>query len=424
MSLQIVAGKPGSGKSYHTVTMLLQHLEDWAVYQLKEGKSFERVLYTNLPLQVETINAYLSRKIGEDVEVFDYIRPIDENVREQFRQSLGKFPLATLPGNSFIVIDEVQKMFGAEMETDKKNQNFNVQFRNYISQHRHYGHDLIFITQHTDNIAKGILAMADKLYQVENAKHLGLPFPFNIPFSDLDVVKEAFGIKNQFYRVSIGKYQGRRVKFDGEMTSHLMTQEIFDCYQSHTLSDVTSDRPSLNLSRLGSLLWLAKKHAWHLSLKLVVFVLLMYWGLYIITQLPSIMAKSAGVSAVKSSDVTAPVSSENVSIPKMSPTVPLPALPPVFNPANNLHMLPNGMPPMPEISSCGTPGCTHDHSLPPLKKDEKITAVFMQGVITDNGRRRIGQPVMIDGVEETIQSTNVRNGVVMFASGKAVTVPK
>jgi hypothetical protein len=127
-----------------------------------------------------------------------------------------------------------------------------------------------------------------------------------------------------------------------------------------------------------------------------------------------------------SSDATAPVSSGNVTVPKMAlPVSSMPPMPPpVFNPANNPLVFPNGMPPMPEISSCGTPGCTHDHSPPPLKRDEKITAVFLQGIITDNGRRRIGQPVMIDGVEETIQSTNVRNGVVMFASGKAVTVPK
>ncbi len=54
MSLQIVAGKPGSGKSYHTVTMLLRYFEDWATFQRKEERPFDRVLYTNLPLQVET----------------------------------------------------------------------------------------------------------------------------------------------------------------------------------------------------------------------------------------------------------------------------------------------------------------------------------------------------------------------------------
>ena len=248
MSLQIVAGKPGSGKSYHTVTMLLQHLEDWALFERKEGKAFDRVLYTNLPLQNIPINDLISSRVGDDVDVSHYIQPIDEDVRKGFIKNAGKFPLAVLPQNAFIVIDEVQKMFGAEIDTDKKNKQFDIEFRNYISQHRHYGHDLIFITQHTDNISKAILAMAEKLYSVENMKHHGLPFPFNIPFADLDVVKEAFGFKQQFYRVSVGKYQSRRVKFDGETTSHLMLPEIFACYQSHTLSDVTSDRPSLNVT--------------------------------------------------------------------------------------------------------------------------------------------------------------------------------
>jgi len=222
MSLQIVSGKPGSGKSYHTVILLLSDLENWARYELKEGKPFERVLYTNLTLDTEKINAYLSEKIGQEVDISHYIFPIDENVRMQFAVNEGKFPLAVLPQNALIVIDEVQRMFGSEMDGDKKNKKFEVEFRNYISTHRHHGHDLIFITQSTDNISKAIIAMAEKLYQVENAKSGSLSFPFNIPFADLDIVKEAFGIQTQFYRCSVGKYQGRRVRFGGEVTSHLM----------------------------------------------------------------------------------------------------------------------------------------------------------------------------------------------------------
>ena len=74
MSLQIVQGKPGSGKSYHTVTMLLQYLEDWALFERKEGLPFERVLYTNLPLNTEAINEYQTKKTG------DTIPPADKSV--------------------------------------------------------------------------------------------------------------------------------------------------------------------------------------------------------------------------------------------------------------------------------------------------------------------------------------------------------
>ena len=421
MSLQIVAGKPGSGKSYHTVTMLLQHLEDWASYERKEDQPFDRVLYTNLPLQVESINEYHTKKSGEETDIGHYIKPIDENVRRQFIENAGKFPLAVLPQNAMIVIDEVQKMFGSEMDTDSKNKQFQTAFRNYISQHRHYGHDLIFITQHTDNISRQILAMAEKLYQVENMKHHGLPFPINIPFSDLDVVKEAFGVKSQFYRVSVGKYQGRRVKFDGETTSHLMLQDVFACYNSHTLSDVTSDRPSLNLSKAGALLWLAKKHAWHLSVKLLIAVFVGYWAINIISQFPNILTNTL-IASLKPADTTttSPASErmEYVTVPNFEPPYPaedsMPIPPPSFGVDEAII----------SVVGCGNPECTHDHSLPPLKPNEKITAVFPLGVITDNGRRRIGQPVSIEGTEEIIKNINVRRGVVIFESGKEVMVPK
>ena len=421
MTLQIVAGKPGSGKSYHTVTMLLQHLEDWSKFERKEQRPFDRVLYTNLPLSVDSINEYLTKKTGEETDVSHYIKPIDEDVRRQFISSLGKFPLAILPQNSMIVIDEVQKLFGAEMDTDKKHQNFNIEFRNYVSQHRHYGHDLIFITQSTDNIAKQITAMAEKLYQVENVKHLSLPFPINIPFSDLDVVKEAFGIKNQFYRVSVGKYQGRRVRYDGESTSHLMHPEIFGCYSSHTLSSVVSDRPSLNLTRRGAILWLLKKHSFHLTVKIAIAAFVLVAGYRVLTHLPMALS-SAMTSRFKNNvAVTEPVKMDDVTV--LPPPYPV-NTPVSFNTLNGEIPLTVDGHSFEAVHSCGVAGCTHDHSLPVLKKDEKITAVFPLGVITDNGRRKIGQPVMIEGTEEILKICNVRLGLVTFESGKEIQVPK
>lgn len=413
MSLQIVSGKPGSGKSYHTVTMLLAQLEDWARFEQKEGRPFDRVLYTNLTLDVAKINEYLSKSIGHEVDVSHYIQPINEDVKRLFAESGGKFPLALLPQNAMIVIDEVQRMFGAEMDSDKKNKSFEIQFRNYISTHRHHGHDLIFITQHTDNISKAIIAMAEKLFQIENAKHHGFPFPINIPFADIDVVKEAFGIKGQFYRVSVGKYQGRRVKFDKEVTSHVMRQDVFSCYNSHTMSDISSDRPSLNLSKMGAVWWITKKHAWHLFLKTVIAVFLVFWGISLFKQFPVIMTKALSKSLTPSKLVP---DSEKTTVPEVPP--PSPAVVPGNRPMTMTAVVPvTG-------HSCGNPNCTEDHSLPVLKSNEKITAVFPLGVITDNGRRRVGQPVSLDGVEEIIKSINVRQGVVSFESGKKITVPK
>ena len=418
MSLQIVSGKPGSGKSYHTVVLLLAYLEDWARFELKEERAFDRVLYTNLTLDTDKINAYLSDKIGQEVDISHYIFSIDEDVRRQFAANEGKFPLAVLPQNAMIVIDEVQRMFGSEMDGDKKNKKFEIEFRNYISTHRHHGHDLIFITQHTDNISKSILSMAEKMYQIENAKHHGFPFPINISLADVDVVKEAFGIKGQFYRCSVGKYQGRRVKFDKEVTSHVMKQEVYACYSSHTMSDITSDRPSLNLTKWGAIWWFTKKHAWHLGLKVIVAGFLLFWGLHLIKQFPVIITSALSKSLMPANFVPSSTKTTNPSMLMRSPAPPvIPGIPPS-----------QIVQPMPISHGCTDPNCTIDHSqpipIPVMKPNEKITAIFPVGVITDNGRRKIGQPVSIDGEEEIIKTINVRQGSVLFESGKRVMVPK
>ena len=420
MPLQIVVGKPGSGKSYHTVTLLLKYLEDWAMFERKEGEPFDRVLYTNLPLQIDAINAYLAKKMAyDDVDISHYIQPIDENVRLRFAESGGKFPLAMLPQNSMIVIDEVQKMFGAEMDSDRKNKAFQVEFRNYITTHRHLGHDLIFITQSTDNISKAILSQAEKLYDIENAKNSSLKFPINIPLADIDIVKEAFGIKGQFYRCKVGKYTGRRVnKKEGEVTSHVMTKEVFACYNSYTLSDITSDRPSLRLSRRAAIWWIFKRHAWHLALKLIVALFVLFWAIYFMKNFPTLLSNglSSAITPASAKTPHTPPAPEKTTVPQMTP--PRPA--PLSSQRSNVR-------PLPGNTGCTDPHCTHDHSLPPTpppKSSERITAIFPLGVITDNGRRKIGQTVMIEGTEETIKVTNVRLGVVTFESGKKITVPK
>jgi hypothetical protein len=121
----------------------------------------------------------------------------------------------------------------------------------------------------------------------------------------------------------------------------------------------------------------------------------------------------------KADGVIVPPDDANVSTPDFHS--------PVFDSPNNPRHFPNDVPPLPLSSGCGNPACTHDHSMPlvpALRKDEKIQAVFMQGVITDQRRRRSGQSLMIDGVEEILKACNVRAGIVQFESGKVVTVPK
>jgi len=69
---------------------------------------------------------------------------------------------------------------------------------------------------------------------------------------------------------------------------------------------VTSDRPSLKLSKVGALLWLAKKHAWHLLLKLLIVVFMGYWAINLISQFPNILTKTLMASLKPAVESTSP----------------------------------------------------------------------------------------------------------------------
>jgi hypothetical protein len=146
--------------------------------------------------------------------------------------------------------------------------------------------DLIFLTQHIENFAVQILGIADGLIEVVNLKNQFLPFPFNIPVSDLDVIKESFGIKTQYYVVSHGKFRGRYVRWSGGSEKHLMIADIFGVYESHSLSNVAGDRPSLSMRKLESIIWFFKKHGYHLVPKFLALVvglpLLFYFVLFVL----------------------------------------------------------------------------------------------------------------------------------------------
>ena len=283
MSLSVIFGKPGAGKSYFAVLKITQYLEDFCRYELTNGTEHERKIYTNLPMKDDAINEYISDRLGHNVEASKYIKTLDEDffVEKSASGQIKKIDWwEKIPNGALIIIDEVQHYLSSSKDEGGA---YLKDFQLYISTHRHRQHDLIFLTQHTDNINKVCLNMAADAYHVINIKGRVLPF-LGIPFADIDVVKEAFGYNQQYANILYGNYIGRA--FKAESTLHILLKpEIYGLYRSHN-TDEASDRPSLKMSKIGAILWFLRRHFWHLLLKAVVVWLIFHLTWQVICKMP------------------------------------------------------------------------------------------------------------------------------------------
>lgn len=257
MALKIITGKPGSGKSYYAVRDIVFKLRDWLEEERKLGTDNNKILYTNIVLDYDAIDDYLGTS--------DYsYKKICYLQDEFFCDFNGRFCCwwEKFKPNCYIVLDEVQQYINihGQKTVDEYIKSFDL----WISTHRHNGQELRFITQHTDNIARSTLAMADEMYRVENIKNKVIPI-LGIPLADLGRVKQAFGFSHQYAIVQKGEYVGKswRLQFGERM---LLEPGIYACYKSIN-QDAVSDSADLQLTPIGAIIWFVKKHFWHLAIK-------------------------------------------------------------------------------------------------------------------------------------------------------------
>ena len=155
-----IAGSPGSFKSVHV-------LEKYIIPALKKG----RAVYTNIekissiyiatyfdmnPIEVDSLLHILGREYADDgtySENPDLIRRFYDNV----------------PNNALIVIDEAQNYFSSR---DFKEQ-YSKDAIAYLTRHRHYGHDVIYITQNIDSVDITFRRNTQMTYVLKRAEHIG-----------------------------------------------------------------------------------------------------------------------------------------------------------------------------------------------------------------------------------------------------------
>lgn len=160
MSLTLVTGVPGSGKTLYSIEKLLMPILGTTVKRTRDDGTEEeipRIVYTNingLQLDHELIdfNGMLTQKAGAWEHVQDPKRPGEE----LHRKGIHHWHEWAKPG-AFLFLDEFQKAWpprpnGASVPPDIQ----------ALDTHRHMGVDMVLITQSVNNIDRHVLGLVDR----------------------------------------------------------------------------------------------------------------------------------------------------------------------------------------------------------------------------------------------------------------------
>src|SRR6185312_8897230 len=175
MAVHAISGKPGGGKSMYSVRLILDEL----LYG-------SRVVITNVPLNLPRLNEYLQQEYPhKSIDLFERIRMLDEDmtahfwtyrpkgrdewlrIRELSKQEWqeGRKPsyAEVTDKGVMYVIDECHNFFNARAwaETGR-----DVLF--YLSQHRHLGDTVVWITQAVMNVDKQFRSVTQDYTYIRN----------------------------------------------------------------------------------------------------------------------------------------------------------------------------------------------------------------------------------------------------------------
>lgn len=208
-----IAGVPGSFKSAYA-------LQKFVIPELSKGRD----VYTNIEgLRVERIASVFdipplecSRRLhilgstydeatGTLVEDRDKVRRFYENI----------------PQNSLVVIDEAQNYFSSR---DFK-ETFSADLIPYLTRHRHYGHDIVWITQSLESVDITFRRNTHITYVFRRMEHLGMKGASMMYIYDRCDTDRA-PLSRSVFRVDTN---------------------VFKCYDSYVSADVKEQRKSYNI---------------------------------------------------------------------------------------------------------------------------------------------------------------------------------
>ena len=156
-----VCGSPGSYKSVHV-------LEKYIIPALRKG----RQVYTNIenisPLHIATYFDLSPIDCDNNLHVLGLVYD-DDGYYHEDPDRIRHF-YEDVPNNALIVIDEAQNYYSSR---DFKEQ-YSKDVISYLTRHRHYGHDLIYITQNIDSVDITFRRNTQITYLLKRAEHVGL----------------------------------------------------------------------------------------------------------------------------------------------------------------------------------------------------------------------------------------------------------
>jgi zona occludens toxin len=202
MAISAYVGLPGSGKSYGVV-------ENVILPAFKKGQK----VFTNIPMRTD----HCLEVYGAKVVQFD-IKDIIDN---------PDWWTETFEAGSLLVIDEVWRLWPAGLNINKAR----MQDKEFLAEHRH------LVNQDTKS-STNIALVTQDLAQMSNFVKVLVDKTFR------SVKLDAVGAKKRF-RVDVyqGEVSGTNPPDKKKLNSlfYKYKTEVFDCYVSHTKSDVAGD---------------------------------------------------------------------------------------------------------------------------------------------------------------------------------------
>lgn len=301
--ISLLIGKPGSGKSYHATREILRLLAT----DIKRKAS--RKVYTNVSLNIDEVNLYLTAELGQEVDVSERVIVLEDDFfvfdrsavtasdYQTFNQGVKKTQLIRddslgywwnrFENDAVIIIDEIQRFLGGNSKGDRS---VVSSIAVYFSTHRHRRHEIILISQALTNIPLEIRKYAETVLEVFNAKSLSLPFPLSIQGRDIEIFLKGWGVQRQVYRVKKGILDIARphiVEFQGEAEVVATSPAVYACYQSHTLKESDPSKVFVSDSdlpfelgpgqRWRAVKWIVKKYFPSVAFKVVLVILAVFF---------------------------------------------------------------------------------------------------------------------------------------------------
>lgn len=235
MSVSLLVGRPGSGKSYEAV---VYHV----IPSLKQG----RKVVTNLPLNLAHFKAVFGEDIDELLEIREDAYSRDDGVllpfqdpddfkTQDWKNESGQGPL--------FVVDECHRQYASSARS-KRDDGLLKDCLEYFSMHRHYGHDVLLVTQSVGKLHKQVRELVQICYRV--SKHTAAGSDKTYTQKVLDGAESRAAVMN----TNIRRYKSQYFKF----------------YKSHTQSDSAVKEA---VAQDVKPLW--KQHYFYLGIPLVVF---------------------------------------------------------------------------------------------------------------------------------------------------------